>query len=274
MRKYDEARRMHEDVLAIQKAKLGPGDRGTLITMVNLANDYSRLDRHADALKLRQQTLELQKANLGPNDMETLMTAHNLGSNYRSLGRYANALRQDEETLTLRKDTLGIDHPDTLTSLWSIAQDLVKLDRGADAVPFLDECLERAVGKRVHRNFAEVADLRLRYFQAANDPAGCRKTAELWEKQKRTDLSSLYQAAVCRAVTATVLRATDQAASAAQRASTEADQALSWLRKAVAAGYKDVAKLQQDQDWQVLRDRQEFQKLLEELQAGGEKQKN
>ena len=204
--------------------------------MLNLANDYSGLDRHADALKLRQQTFELQKANLGPKDTETLMTAHNLGSNYRSLGRYADALRQDEETLALRRDTLGIDHPDTLTSLWSVAEDLIKLHRGAEAVPILDECLNRAVGKRVHRNFADVADFRLRYFQEAQDAAGCRTTAELWEKQNRGDRASLYQAAVCRAVTATVLRATDKAAGAVKRVSTEADQALSWLRKAVVAG--------------------------------------
>ena len=268
MRKHDEALRMHQEVFALQKAKLGLGNRSTLITMVNLANDYSRLDRHAEALELREETFKLQKANLGPTDIETLMTAHNLGSNYRSLGRYVDALRQDRETLALRADTLGRDHPDTLTSLWSIAEDLIKLDRGVDAVPLLDECLERAVGKRVHRNFAEVADLRLRYFQAANDPAGCRKTAELWEKQKRTDESSLYQAAVCRAVTAGVIRANDKAPEAIRQANAEADRAVAWLLKAVVAGYRDVGKLQRDKDWDVVRDHQEFRKLLAELPVG------
>jgi tetratricopeptide (TPR) repeat protein len=274
LRRYDEAIRMHQEVLAQQKAKLGPGHRSTLRTMVNLANDYSRSGRHDDALKLRQETLALQRAHLGPTDFDTLMTAHNLGTNCRSLGRYAEALRLDEETLALRKDTLGLGHPDTLTSLWSVAEDLIKLHRGQEAVPFLDECLERAVGQRVHRNFPTVADLRLRHFQEARDAAECRKSAELWEKQGRTDAASLYQAAVCRAVTAAVLRATDQSPAAARQADAEADRALEWLWKASAAGYRDVAKLQQDKEWDLLRDRPDFRKLLAESQAGREKEKS
>ena len=55
--------------------------------------------------------------------------------------------------------------------------------------------------------------------------------------------------------------------------STEADQALSWLRKAVVAGYNDVTKLQRDKEWDVLREREEFRNLLVELQAGQEKAK-
>lgn len=107
------------------------------------------------------------------------------------------------------KTVLGVDHPDTLLSLWGVAQDLIKLDRGADAVPLLDECLQRAVGKRVHRNFPEVADFRLRYFERAKNAQECRRTAELWEKQGRSDVKSLYQAAVCRAVTSAMLKETN-----------------------------------------------------------------
>ena len=140
--------------------------------MTNLANGYHSLHRYEDALKLREETLELFKAKYGPDDSDTLMAAHNIAANLRALGRYADALRLDEETRSRRTTTLGVDHPDTLTSLWSVAQDLIKLDRGADAIPLLDECLQRAVGKRVHRNFPEVADLRLRYFEKAKERRG------------------------------------------------------------------------------------------------------
>jgi hypothetical protein len=143
---------------------------------------------------------DLSKAKYGPDDYDTLMTMHNLGANLRALGRYADALRLDEETRARRIATLGVDHPDTPTSLWSMAQDLIKLDRGALALPLLDECLQRAVGKRIHRNFPEVADYRLRYFERAHNAHECRTTAELWEKEKRTDADSLYQAAVCGSV--------------------------------------------------------------------------
>ena len=96
----------------------------------------------------------------GADDYDTLMAMHNLGSNLRALGRYSDALRIHEETRARREATLGVDHPDALISLWSVARDLIKLDRGALAVPLLDECLQRAVGKRVHRNFRKLRDFR------------------------------------------------------------------------------------------------------------------
>jgi hypothetical protein len=148
-----------------------------------------------------------------------------------------------------------------------VAQDLIKLDRGALAVPLLDECLQRAVGKRVHRNFPEVADLRLRHFEKAKNARECRTTAELWEKQKRTDANSLYQAAVCRAVTAAVLNATNAVGADSLRlANVEADQAMAWLKIAVSAGIDDLAAVRTDKDLDVLRHRADFKTLLAELE--------
>jgi tetratricopeptide (TPR) repeat protein len=268
LREYDKGLQVHQEVLAIKRAKLGAGDRSTLRSMANLANIYHGLGRYEEALKLRLETWELQKASFGPVDYDTLMTAHNIGTNYRKLGRHADALRFHEETLARRSDTLGRDHPDTLSSMWSLANDLFNLNRDADALPLLDECLERAVGKRIHANFPEVANLRLRHFEKARDPQGCRATAVMWEKQKRTDAESLYQAAVCRAVTANVLLKTGGLPDATQQAREEADLAMGWLHKAVVAGYKDVASMKQNKDLDALRDRAEFKKLLEELEAG------
>ena len=47
-------------------------------------------------------------------------------------------------------------------------------------------------------------NLRLRHFRKTGDLAGCRATAEMWEKLNRTDAGSLYAAARYRAVTAAV----------------------------------------------------------------------
>jgi tetratricopeptide (TPR) repeat protein len=266
--RYDEAADIHRQVLAIRQAKFGPDHRSTLMTMVNLANVDHSLHRYEDALKLRNETLELYRARYGPDDPGALMVLHNIGANLRALGRPAEALRADEEVRSRRKNVLGVDHPDTLTSLWSIAQDLIKLDRSAEALPLLDECLVRAVGKRVHRNFPEVADFRLRIFEKARDAGGCRTTAELWEKQGRTDAASLYQAAVCRAVTAKVIRQTNAVtADAARLARGEEDRAMAWLSRAVAAGHKDLAGLKESPDLDPLRDRADFRELSAKLGA-------
>jgi hypothetical protein len=110
-------------------------------------------------------------------------------------------------------------------------------------------------------------DLRLRHFEKTRDAAGCRATAEMWERLQRTDAGSLYNAACWRAVTAAVLSASDHTEAGAKDAAAEADRALAWLKRAVAAGYKDAAHMKKDTDLDALRTQEEFKKLIAELEA-------
>jgi hypothetical protein len=72
-----------------------------------------------------------------------------------------------------------------------------------------------------------------------------------------------------RAVTAAVIKvdAKTPAADAARLAREEADRAMAWLQKAIAAGYKDAAHMMKDKDLNALRDREDFKKLLADLEA-------
>jgi len=273
LEKFDDAVRIHQEVLAISKVKYGPHARATLSTMINLANVYRALVLHDDALKLREETLELARARYGPDDTQTLRAMHNLADSLRALGRYDDALRLDEETRSRRTTVLGVDHPDTLFSMLSVAKDLIRLHRGALALPILDECLERSVGKHVYRFWRQAADLRLRYFQKAKNADECRKTAEMWEKQGRTDSESLYGAAVCRAVTALVLKEVNPPGPLADRlAKEEADRAMAWLTKAVAAGFHRVIEIKVGKDLDALRDRADFKELLADFLRKHEKE--
>jgi hypothetical protein len=109
-------------------------------------------------------------------------------------------------------------------------------------------------------------DLRLRHFEKARDAAGCRATAEMWEKLNRTDAEGLYIYTCLRAVTAAVLRANGKP----QDAAAEADRALVSLKRAIAAGYQGAAHLAKDRDLDALRDREDFKRLLAQLQANKE----
>ena len=42
---------------------------------------------------------------------------------------------------------------------------------------------------------------------------------------------------------------------------------MTWLKKAVAAGYHDAAHISKDHDLDALRDRDDFKKLLSDLQS-------
>ena len=200
----------------------------------------------------------MRKVKLGPDHPDTLASMNNLAVSYAALGRHAEALKFREQTLALHKAKLGTDHPDTLTSMCNLGQSLVVLDRPSESVAIIDDCLRRVEGKVVDPRLVPFAlELRLGAFAKQKDACGCRQTAELWEKLDRNDSDSLYNAACYRAVTAGVLRADDRTAHAGQQADAEADIAMSWLAKAVAAGFdaqEHLAQMTRDHDLDALRD--------------------
>src|SRR5262249_11867735 len=135
-------------------------------------------------------------------------------------------------------------------------------------LPLIDEWLRYPPATTVAPRLLRcVVDLRLRHFEKARDAAGCRRTAEMWEKLNRADAPSLYNAARMRAVTAAVLRAADPHPAGATQANADADRALAWLRQAVAAGYSNAARLKRDRDLDALRDRADFTKLVSKLEG-------
>ena len=53
-------------------------------------------------------------------------------------------------------------------------------------------------------------------------------------------------------------------------AGAQADRAINWLQKAVAAGFKDLELMKRDKSMDALRENWAFQKLLAELEQKGE----
>jgi hypothetical protein len=90
--------------------------------------------------------------------------------------------------------------------------------------------------------------------------------AAAFEKQKRTDSMSLYNTACYRAATAAAIRAGDKSGSESRRVAAESDRAMDWLRQAVTSGHGVAARLKGDKDLDILRDREDFKRLLAELE--------
>jgi hypothetical protein len=177
-----------------------------------------------------------------------------------NLDRHAEAVALREKTLALRRAQLGADHSDTLHSAWKLAESLEHEKRGTEAVALIDETVKLARDKSLNSKLISgLVDLRLRHFVKAKYPAGCRATAEIWEKLARTDADSLYSAACFRAVTAGHLKDRPGDAKA------EADRAMAWLKQAVAAGIKERANIEKDSDLDALRGRDDFKAVLDSL---------
>jgi hypothetical protein len=113
--------------------------------------------------------------------------------------------------------------------------------------------------------------LRLRYFQSKQDAEGCRTSAEMWERLQPRDIGGVYNAACFRAITAAVIRAKDRSLTGTSQADREADQAVAWLQKAVAAGFKDATAVKKDADLADLRSRDDFKRLVMDLEAASDR---
>ena len=112
-----------------------------------------------------------------------------------------------------------------------------------------------------------VASVLVRLGRGAEAAADCRRAAEAWDKRGGSDAGSLYHAACFRAVTAAALRAADTSPAEANQAEAEADRALAWLERAVAAGFGNAANMAEDHDLDALRHRADFKALLARLSA-------
>ncbi len=272
--RFAEALKLQEETLALMKAKLGPDHQDTLLVMDHLALSYRYLGRHTEALKLLEETLELQKAKLGPDHRDTLASMYNLAFSYEVLGRHADALRLRKQTLALTKAKLGPDHDGTITIMGQVAVSYAALGRHADALSLRKETLALTKAKfgPDHPDtiismgtLASSYDAVGRYAEALEL---CRQTAEMWEKLNRTDAFSLYNAACLRAVTAAVLKkATTPGADATRATNEHGDRAMAWLKQAVAAGFEDATHMEQDKDLDALRGRDDFKKLMLDLEA-------
>jgi hypothetical protein len=151
---------------------------------------------------------------------------HGLADSYTGLGQHAEALKLNEETLALRRAQLGQDHPYTLLSMEHLAGSYTALSRHAEAVKLLEEVL------------------RLRSAKLGSHHREVARTVY--------NIACLYALMIPRSP---------------ERAH-QADLAMGWLRKAVAAGYKDVNHMKKDKDLDGLHGRADFQKLLDEMEAG------
>ena len=139
--RYADALKLHQETLALRRAKLGLDHPDTLKSMNKTADSYFNLGRNTEAFRLCEETLALQKATLGPDHPDTLGSMNNLAGSYLKFGRYAEALKLYQDTLALRKAKLGPDHPKTLGSMNNLAAVYFSLGRYSDALTLCEETL-------------------------------------------------------------------------------------------------------------------------------------
>ncbi|MGN9911821.1 FxSxx-COOH system tetratricopeptide repeat protein [Phytohabitans sp. LJ34] len=120
----DTAHAIHVEVLAEQRALLGPADPDALGTACALGADLRALGRYAAAATLDGETYAASLESLGAEHPATLLAAHGLAASYRAAGEFRAARVHDERGYELRGRLLGESHPLTLASGGSLGRDL------------------------------------------------------------------------------------------------------------------------------------------------------
>lgn len=271
MKRIEDALKVREEMMAIARRELPANHRDHGHYRYNLAITYKNLGRYQEALTILEADLAKSRINLPPNHPDLLRRAFSVASILVSQKRYGEALTLHEEALAGRRRIVPSDHPELLESVKFVAICLINLKRGSEALPLIEEILAEANRPGVDPRLIPFAiELRLSHYQKAGDISGCRATADMLEKLKRGDSLGLYAAARCRAVTAS-LQAKSKEPDAARLAGEDADIAMTWLTSAVAAGWTDVDHIKKNSDLDPLREREDFKKLLAELEAKAEK---
>ena len=268
MGRYADALKLHEETVALRKAKLGPDDPDTLRSMNGLANDYVATGRPTDALKLREETLALRKAKLGPDHPDTLKSMNNLAGSYSDMGRHADALKLLEETLALQKAKLGPGHPELISAMTNLATSYGAVGRQADALKLREETLtlsKAKLGPDHPRTLGSMGALAISYAAVGRhqDALKLLEERQALQAKRGADHPSMLYNIAC--VHATIAKSSDHAA--------QAGVAMELLKKAVDAGFKDPQLMKTDPDLGALRNRDDFKKLVADLEAENAKKK-
>jgi tetratricopeptide (TPR) repeat protein len=118
---YNEAERLLEGALEIQRDVLGGEHPETLRSLNRLANAFWYQQRYGEAEPLYLELVEGRTRVLGEAHPDTLTAQYDLASCYIGLEKYEEMEELSLRTLDVQKRTLGEDHPDTLATLGNLA---------------------------------------------------------------------------------------------------------------------------------------------------------
>jgi serine/threonine-protein kinase len=296
-----EAEASYADALAIRKQLAAdfptrPEFRQHLATshknLGNLLKDTGRLQEagaaYAAALALQKQLAADFPSH--PKFRQMLANSHNsLGNLLSDTGRPKEAEAAYADALALQKQ-LAADFPQVPDYRNALAGTLVnravlanrRRDFGAsrrelaEALPHHQAALQASPRDPTNRQFYRNHLLALIVSCAGlQDRAAAVRAAETLRDLGWDPAGNAYDAACGLALCIPLVEKDPQADAGRrhQQAQFYGDQALAMLRTAVAKGYQDAAHMRKDKDLDPLRGRDDFQKLLAELEKGAPKEK-
>jgi serine/threonine-protein kinase len=294
-----EALPEYQKALAIRQ-KLADANSAVTQFQSDLAGSHSNIGivlretgKPAEALQEDQKALaiwqKLADANLAVTDFQSELawSHYNIGGVLSDTGRLAEALQEHQKALAIWQKLADANpavtdfQSDLATSRNAIGrlharekrftEAFAALDRGlairqqlADAHPTVPQYSSDLGQSHAYRGFAHV-----RAGHPAEAAAALRRALDLWEKGKASNLEPRFERGRALALLAG-LAADGKSGVTAAEAAMFADHAVAALRDAFQAGWGNLAALKEP-DFDGLRGRGDFQKLVAEVEAKAEK---
>ena len=262
--RYEEGVALAQSVVERRKVVLGPDHPETFRSMYYLGEHYRLTGRPAQSVALLEPVIPRQEAVLGPTHPVTLSVKYALANSYMTLGRPAEGLALFEEVFKGRAAALGPAHPMTLSAAFSLVGHLQQQGRVQDALRIADDTLKAAAGREGDPAVAaSVLRMRVLVCDLRGDAAGYRDALARWEESKKSPSpGDLYNRACWNTRLSVLVRAADPSPPGTKQAEADADRAVEYLRKALAAGFRGLARMEKDPDLDSLRGREDFKQLL------------
>lgn len=259
---------------------------GQSCNLGNIIGDQGRLDEAAECFR---KSIDLYTSLLErfPGDVDTrhnLSTAqHNLALVYRRQDRYKDAIAAYRRALALRRRVAN-QVPGRPSARHSLADTLLGLGLSHLMVKQFDEALACFQEADEHNRAALKMSPRHPEYRAARRTClvytiythayRSRQQEALQTAQTLCDLGydpaeDAWRAARTLAYCVSIARSLDELPPQRQEqvAASYAEHALAMLRSAIAAGFRDVQRLEKDSKFDPLRSHPQFQQMLAELKA-------
>jgi serine/threonine protein kinase/tetratricopeptide (TPR) repeat protein len=268
--RVQEALKLREETLQLQKVKLGPDHPDTLRMMNHLANSYINVREVAKAEAILQETLALrerraQAAPSNPLEQSFLAWTHGqMGVEAERLQMdYAAAVQAYARSVAMfeKLDQAGALKDPFFPGMLNLYRQRLALCRKAEqAVRDLDFVLQQP-----GREVPGLLLMRLRYLLKEQNLPAAVETAAKMKERAGDKAEQLYDAACAYALCVGAAKRAKSPVPEGPGSKKLEDEAMSLLKQAVTKGFKNAAHFKQDKDIDALREREDFKKLLAEL---------
>jgi serine/threonine protein kinase len=255
--RHEQAIVLLRETARLQEQQIGAEHAYTLATLYNLAVCLDHMGRYPEAEPLHLKVLTLRQASLGADHPDTLKSMRDQAFNLLAQGRQLAAYETFRTALPLHEKRLGREHAETLHCLRNNITCLFDLKRSGEAIPLINDCLQRSRGLATHKELESVMhQLRFRHEHSDKQQSACETTLASWEKLLPLDGENTLDLAVAWALLAELKK--DQAA---------ADKAMHYLQESSTQGWNVLPAMEKEASLTVLQGRDDFRVLLGKLKA-------